>query len=579
MEIRTISPAEADICDLEFSDLINVQDIQCMMDNFYRFAKIPMSIIDLKGKVLVSVGFQEICTRFHRIHPETFRNCLESDLKLTTGIPGGEFRLYKCRNGMWDMATPIVIGNLHIANLFMGQFFFNDESIDYDNFQSQASRYNFDEEAYFKALGKVPHLDRNDIECAKVFFLKLADSVSQLSYSNCRLAKLVEQTSLLTESLRQDITGRKKAEKELKESKAKLNIALEIGNIGVWEWNFSTDELFLDERVENIFGLEPGSFEGGYNDFENLFNEDDIPLFRKRVAKALDEDLPFEAVFRVRTLINGDKYINARALVEKDDSGGFVKMTGVFFDITEMKRGAEKVLFKLNEELLRSNKALEQFAYVASHDLQEPLRMVSCYTDKLLFKHKDLLDNNSLEYIKFITEGIERMRDMTNGLLAYSRIQTRGKELREVDMNFVVEQVKKVLSPVIQHKNAAITYETLPVFVADENEMIRLIQNLVANAIKFSKGPPEIHISSKSQLYQNTISVSDNGIGIDKENFERIFQIFQRLNPRDEYEGTGIGLAICRTIVERHGGKIWVESQPDKGSTFSFSIPCRTDKI
>ncbi len=703
MEIRTFIPAGGDIRNFELSELINVPDIQCMMDNFYRFAHIPMAILDLKGKILVNVGFQEICNRFHRVHPETLKNCQESDLQLTTDIPKGEFKLYKCKNGMWDMATPIFIGDHHIGNLFIGQFFFKDESIDYRHFQSQAIRYNFNKEAYIDALNKVPHLDKDDIESAKVFFLRLTDSLSQLSYSNLKLAGSVEETRKLTNSLRRDIIGRKraeklleeskghlersqkiahlgswelnlmnnrlkwsdevyrifgmmpgefkatynafldtihpddraavdkaysesvkknknhyetehriirkdsgeiryvhekcehfrdesgkiirsigmvhditeqkKAEKEIKDSKEKLNIALEIGKIGVWEWDLYTDEFILDQRMEMIFGLKPGTFNGTYPDFENLLNEEDIPHFKKTISNALNDDIPFETIIRIRMKNNENKFINARAIVEYDDSGGPVKMMGVCFDITEMKKGAENVMFKLNDELLRSNKALEQFAYVVSHDLQEPLRMVSSFTQMLSLKYKDKLDNNAQEYIKFIVEGATRMSDMINGLLAYSRIRTRGREFKYVDMNDVMEHVKKILSLQIKQKKASVFYDKLPGLMADEAQMVQLMQNLVSNAIKFSNSTPEVHISFKSAPGLNIFSVTDKGIGIEPQYFERIFKIFQRLMPREEYEGTGIGLAICKIIVERHGGKIWLESQPGKGSTFSFTIP------
>jgi ligand-binding sensor protein len=178
---------EGNIDVLELSEVINVTDIQSMMDNFYKFARIPMAIIDLKGRTLVKVGWQEICTRFHRSNPETLKNCIDSDLHLTAGIPKGEFKLYKCRNGMWDMATPIYAGNLQLGNLFMGQFFFENENIDYNFFTRQASKYDFSEKEYLVTLKAVPRLNREDLDCARIFFLKLAESISQLSYSNSKL--------------------------------------------------------------------------------------------------------------------------------------------------------------------------------------------------------------------------------------------------------------------------------------------------------------------------------------------------------------------------------------------------------
>ncbi|MGB8492735.1 MAG: PAS domain-containing protein [Bacteroidales bacterium] len=376
-----------------------------------------------------------------------------------------------------------------------------------------------------------------------------------------------------------DITEAKKAEKEIKESKENLNLALEIGNIGVWEWDLYTDEMFLDERIAKMLGLSPGAVCCSYTDFENFLNEEDIPHFKKTISNALNEDLPFETVFRINPENKAEKYINAKAIVENDDSGDPLKMRGVCFDITEMKRGAEQGLFKLNEELLRSNKALEQFAYVASHDLQEPLRMVSSFTQLLSRNYGEKLDVNAREYIQFAVDGASRMYDMINDLLAFSRVQTRGKEFKEVDMNYIIEQAQNLLSLQIQDKKASVTYDALPVVVADENQMVQLIQNLVSNALKFNNGVPRVHVSFSTGHLCNVFSVSDNGIGIDKEYFERIFRIFQRLMPNYEYDGTGIGLAICKRIVERHGGKIWVESEVGKGSTFYFTIPDGAGKL
>jgi light-regulated signal transduction histidine kinase (bacteriophytochrome) len=248
-------------------------------------------------------------------------------------------------------------------------------------------------------------------------------------------------------------------------------------------------------------------------------------------------------------------------------------MSGVCYDITELQKGTEKLVSQLNEELLRSNKELERFAYIASHDLQEPLRMVSSFTQLLSSQYGDKLDDKAKEYINYAVEGATRMYDLLNGLLDYSRISTRGHALRKVDLNHALGNTLKNLSLVIEERNALVKSEDLPDVIADENQITRLFQNLISNSIKFSTGIPRIVVSSKSQKDQHIITVRDEGMGIDPHYFDRIFQIFQRLMPRDKFEGTGIGLAICKRIVERHGGKIWVESEPGKGSAFSFTLP------
>jgi light-regulated signal transduction histidine kinase (bacteriophytochrome) len=269
---------------------------------------------------------------------------------------------------------------------------------------------------------------------------------------------------------------------------------------------------------------------------------------------------------------NEVNYISTKALVENDSNGNPFRVSGVCFDITEMKKGAEKVLFELNENLLRSNRDLEQFAYVASHDLQEPLRMVSSFTQLLYQRYKDKLDQDANDFIQFAVEGATRMQAMINDLLDYSRIQTRGRKFVLVDMHDVLGQVINNLIINIQEKNALVTNDELPKVIADEGQMVQLFQNLIMNGLKFCKTSPRIYISVKEENEHFLFSVKDNGIGIESHYFGKIFQIFQRLHPKDEYGGTGIGLAICKSIIDRHGGRIWVESKPGKGSVFCFTI-------
>jgi light-regulated signal transduction histidine kinase (bacteriophytochrome) len=188
------------------------------------------------------------------------------------------------------------------------------------------------------------------------------------------------------------------------------------------------------------------------------------------------------------------------------------------------------------------------------------------------------LDEDGREYIRYAVDGANRMFELINALLSYSRIQTKGKKFEKVDMNYVVELFKRNLSLQIDEKQASVTSDPLPVIMADENQMVQLFQNLVSNSIKFCNCLPKVHISCKDDSEQYIFSVNDNGIGIDENYFGRIFKIFQRLGKREEYEGTGIGLAICKNIVERHGGKIWLESELGKGTTFYFSIPQKENR-
>jgi len=225
-------------------------------------------------------------------------------------------------------------------------------------------------------------------------------------------------------------------------------------------------------------------------------------------------------------------------------------------------------------DLARSNAELEQFAYIASHDLQEPLRMVSSYVQLLERRYKGKLDQDADEFIGYASEGALRMQRLINDLLAYSRVGTRGKSFEEVDLEAALAQALDNLLLAIKEKNASITHDPLPAVYGDSGQLTQVFQNLVDNAIKFRREEaPRVHVSARLEGNDCICSVQDNGIGIAPEYLNRLFVLFQRLHTRKEYPGTGIGLAICKRIVERHGGRIWVESSPGEGSTFYFAIP------
>jgi light-regulated signal transduction histidine kinase (bacteriophytochrome) len=242
------------------------------------------------------------------------------------------------------------------------------------------------------------------------------------------------------------------------------------------------------------------------------------------------------------------------------------------------RRRAEKLLAEQARELARSNADLEQFASVASHDLQEPLRMVASYTQLLGKRYRNRLDGDADEFMGFIVDGALRMQRLINDLLTFSRVGSRGKGFQPVDLATSVAQVRINLRAAIDESGARISTGTLPVVNADATQMEQLLQNLIGNAIKFRKGPaPRVHIDARREDAAWRIEVQDDGIGIDARYAERIFVIFQRLHTAAEYPGTGIGLAICKKIVERHGGQIGVQSTPGEGTSFSFTLPDREE--
>jgi PAS domain S-box-containing protein len=368
-----------------------------------------------------------------------------------------------------------------------------------------------------------------------------------------------------------DITERKRMEEELRSAslyarsliEASIDPLVTIGQDGkITDVNNSTEQVTCRTRKELIgtdfsdYFTEPEKAQSGYKQVFQDGSVHDYPLSIRHTSGKITDVLYNATVYR-------------------NEAG---EMQGVFAaarDITERKR-AEEALKKSLEDLKRSNEELEQFAYVASHDLQEPLRMVSSFTQLIERRYKDKLDKDANDFINFAVDGANRMQRLINDLLDYSRVTTRGKTFVRVDVGSIVGQVFANLQQRIEESHAIITQDDLPVIEADESQMLRLFQNLIDNAIKFRRDAhPCVHISTHKEGAFYIFSVSDNGIGIDLQYADRIFQVFQRLNTSQEYPGTGIGLAICKRIVERHGGKIWIESEIGNGSKFFFTIPIK----
>jgi light-regulated signal transduction histidine kinase (bacteriophytochrome) len=238
------------------------------------------------------------------------------------------------------------------------------------------------------------------------------------------------------------------------------------------------------------------------------------------------------------------------------------------------RQAAQEALQRAAEQLTSSNKELEQFAYIASHDLQEPLRVVTGYVQLIERKYKGRLDAEAEQFMEYIRDGVSRMQQLITDLLSYSRLGTRSKPFGPVKAETVLERAVTNLQPLIDQNSAVVAHQALPEVRGDETQLLQLFQNLIANAVKFhGHRRPQVDISARPENGQWVFAVHDNGIGIERQYWEQIFAIFQRLHTRQKYPGTGIGLAVCKRIVERHGGRIWLDSQPDQGTTFYFTLP------
>ena len=371
----------------------------------------------------------------------------------------------------------------------------------------------------------------------------------------------------------ENITARRRAEEQLKTISSRLLVATRAARIGIWDFDPVNNQLIWDDQMFQVFGITRDRFSGAYEAWESTLHPDDLLRGREEVATALREKDEFDTEFRILWPDRSIHHIKAMALVQRDAAGQAVHMIGANWDITKQKV-AEEELKRAAAELARSNADLEQFANVASHDLQEPLRAVVGCAELLAQDSAGKRNTDDGELLRHIVEGARRMQTLIRDLLAYSRVGSRGGWFTPTDTSEALALALANLDTAIRERNAVITRDTLPTLVVDPTQLSQLLQNLIGNALKFCKDRrPEIHIGAQPEDGGWLFSVRDNGIGIEPQYLERIFIIFQRLHSRTEYAGTGIGLAICKRIVERHGGRIWVESKPGQGSTFYFTIP------
>lgn len=372
-----------------------------------------------------------------------------------------------------------------------------------------------------------------------------------------------------------DVTERVRAERTLRENEARLKSAEELARLGSWELDLASNRLTWSDEVYHIFGLEPQEFEATYEAFLARVHPEDRAAVDEAYSGSLRENRDgYEIEHRVVRSRTGEvRSVHEKCEHIRDGSGRIVRSVGMVHDITERKR-AEESLARTLADLKRSNEELEQFAYVASHDLQQPLRMVASYVELLAKRYQGRLDERADKYITYAVGGARRLQELINDLLSLSRIGRRALEKKPVDLNAVFRLALANLDAAVRESGADIAAGPLPTVVGDEGQLVQLFQNLLDNAVKFrADEAPVVRVAAEPAGRGWRVSVTDNGIGIEPQHAERIFRVFQRLHTEQEHHGTGIGLAICRRIVERHRGTIRVEPAAPHGSRFLFTLP------
>ncbi|MGZ7068455.1 MAG: sensor histidine kinase, partial [Methanobacterium sp.] len=398
-------------------------------------------------------------------------------------------------------------------------------------------------------------------------------------------------------SANNDITEHKKAEEELRQARNHLEEQVEertselekaYKTLKASELKFKTltensvdiidrqdrqfRHLFVNNIIYKLLKIPPESFIGKTNR-ELGMSEELVNLWESKTQEVFNTGKIGHMEFELPTQ-NGINYYQSILVPEYNPNNKIESVLIISRDITARKQ-AEEQLKEIITELERSNQELQSFAYITSHDLQEPLRSIASYAQLLKRRYKGQLDSDADDFIEYMVSGATRLQDMIKGLLDYSRVGTQGEEFKEFDSEDALNNTLSNLKSSIEECNAEVTHDKLPVITADESQITRVFQNLMGNALKFRKEGimPKIHIKARKEDNEYVFSVHDNGIGMEKQYSDRIFEVFKRLHPIGEYEGTGIGLAVVKRIVERHGGHIWVESELGKGTTFYFTIP------
>jgi PAS domain S-box-containing protein len=349
--LESILDPEGDTGELKLADILEAPQIQALMEDLYRITGFKMSIIDLKGRVLVDVGWQDICSKFHRTHPETRKRCNESDTDLTVGVPQGEFKAYRCKNNMWHLVTPIIVGGRHMGNLFMGQFFFSDEKIDYDLFRSQARTYGFPDEEYMAALEAVPRHSEELVNLGKSIFLRLTDMFSKLSYANIKLAHSLAERDRLTATLRE------------------ANLVVENSPVVLFRWK--GDDKWPVELVSgNIiqFGYTPDEFLSGSITYSSILHPEDLERVTREVHDFCNEGADqFRLEYRIMTKGGDIRWVNEHTHVERDAAGDVKNFEGIVIDVTERKR-AEDAIHESRAKYQAIVDSFDGLIYICSQD-------------------------------------------------------------------------------------------------------------------------------------------------------------------------------------------------------------------
>ncbi|MDO8896949.1 MAG: PocR ligand-binding domain-containing protein, partial [Bacteroidales bacterium] len=517
-------------------------------------------------------GWQDICTQFHRVNPKTCQHCIESDTILSAKTKINTFKTYKCRNNMWDMSTPMIIGNQHMGNLFLGQFFYDDEEVDIDFFKKQAHTYGFNEKEYVKALDRVPRYSRKKLDAVMRFYTKLAQQISTLGYKNLEHKYSKEKSEKLIKSL--------------EESEEKYRMIADNTSDGIFVLSNENVITYVSPAYMKLMGLQEDAHFGASSSLiYELIHQDDRDALFKMIFDAISKNVP-ELKYEFRVKHSDGHYFwredNARFIY--DEKGKYGGSYVVCRDITERKNTEERLTF--NEAQLRElNATKDKLFSIIAHDLRSPFSSIINLSDMLLnsIQAKESFEEQEL-YAENLRYSSKRAYDLLINLLEWSRSQAGKIQFSPYILGLKTEVAESMeLYMDVAQQKSIIFEQSVPsrtLVHADKPMLQTILRNLISNAIKFTMPGGSVNITAESTRNEVIVSVKDTGIGIPKEMIDELFVLGKetgRSGTGDE-PSSGLGLLLCKDFVEKHGGRIWVESEEGKGSTFKFSIPVSPDR-
>jgi PAS domain S-box-containing protein len=576
-------------------EVIDFEKVDVLLEGFNKTTGFVTAILDLDGKILSKSGWRQLCTQFHRINPETSKMCTVSDTVLVGKMAEGEkYHFYKCLNGLVDVAVPIVIKGEHIANLFSGQFFF--EEPDRSFFKMQAEKYGFDQKKYLDALENVPVVSKEKVITTMDFLLNMTQLISEMTFQK------LEQTEL---------------NKTIRESEEKFRSITEQTSDFISITDGRGNVTYASSASEKLFQFDPEEMCG--RNFIEFLDEPEIPRALELLSDVLKGSTGISIEFSMKRKdgsifiaeLNGSKFqqdlmtgtlvvirditqrkqAEQKVLESQDELRKALELSyqsrQALLSVLEDQRLADREIQRLNAELEQrvmqrtaqleaANKELETFTYSVSHDLKAPLRGIDGYSKLLLDIHSKNLDEEAKTFISTIRSSTMQMNLLIEDLLEYSRLERSNLTNKKVKLMDLIGSTTTFFKNDLRNGNFILKLAIPDVeLMADEKGLTIVLRNLLENAIKFTKDQtnPTIEIGLDEQPTSWIIRVKDNGIGFDMKYHQRIFEIFQRLHRAEDYDGTGIGLAMVSKAMQRMNGKVWAESIPGEGSTFILEIP------